>query len=187
MNFMFKLTAFKYFKIRKKMKKLTILLLAPCFVFVNNTTKANNLNIEIIQCTEIKDNKKRLQCFDNYVAKNLTAKEQNKTKHLNPIKAPAANTQTDSELISSFGQAHRYSEKEREFDELTAIIKTVSKTLRKEWKIELENGQIWLQKGGDKRAKFSEGDSIIIVRGIMNSFQLKKVGTKRRIRVNRIK
>ena len=154
------------------MKKLTLLLLASSVVFVSNITKANNVNIEIIQCAEIKDNKKRLQCFDNYVAKSLTAKEQNNTKHSNPIKTPVADTQTESELVSSFGQAHRYSEKEREFDELTATIKTVSKTL--------------LQKGGDKRAKFSEGDSIIIVRGIMNSFQLKKVGTKRRIRVNRI-
>lgn len=168
------------------MKKLTLLLLASSVVFVSNITKANNVNIEIIQCAEIKDNKKRLQCFDNYVTKSLTAKEQNNTKHSNPIKPPVADTQTESELVSSFGQAHRYSEKEREFDELTATIKTVSKTLRKEWKIELENGQIWLQKGGDKRAKFSEGDSIIIVRGVMNSFQLKKVGTKRRIRVNRI-
>ena len=89
-------------------------------------------------------------------------------------------------MISSFGQAHRYSKKEREFDELTSTIKSVSKTLQKEWKIELENGQVWLQKGGDKRAKFTEGDTVIIVRGIMNSFQLKKVGTKRRIRVSRI-
>ena len=58
--------------------------------------------------------------------------------------------------------------------------------MHKDWEIELENGQVWLQKGGDKRAKFSDGDSIIITRGVMNSFQLKKIGTKRRIRVRRI-
>lgn len=164
------------------MKNLPILLFVSCVVFISNITKADNLSIEIIQCAELKDKKQRLHCFDNYVASNLTETVggQNKTKEL----AIAAEPQ--SELISSFGQAHRYSEKEREFDELTATIKSVSKTLQKEWKIELENGQVWLQKGGDKRAKFSEGDSVIIVRGIMNSFQLKKVGTKRRIRVSRI-
>ena len=45
------------------MKKLTLLLLASSVVFVSNITKANNVNIEIIQCAEIKDNKKRLQCL----------------------------------------------------------------------------------------------------------------------------
>ena len=168
------------------MKNLPTLLFVSCVVLISNITKADNLSIEIIQCAELQDNKQRLHCFDNYVAKSLTAKDQNKAKNVNPIKTTVVDTQTESELISSFGQAHRYSKKEREFDELTSTITSVSKTLQKEWKIELENGQVWLQKGGDKRAKFTEGDSVIIVRGIMNSFQLKKVGTKRRIRVSRI-
>ena len=43
-----------------------------------------------------------------------------------------------------------------------------------------------MEKGGDKRAKFSAGDTVVIERGIMNTFQLKKVGTKRRVRVRRI-
>lgn len=40
-------------------------------------------------------------------------------------------------------------------------------------------------KGADRRAKFYQGDPIVITREIMNICQLNKMGTKRIIRVNR--
>ena len=68
---------------------------------------------------------------------------------------------------------------------MTSTVKSARKNLHKIWKIELENGQNGTEKGGGRRAKYSMGDPIVIARGIMNSFQLKKIGTKRRIRINR--
>ncbi|AWB59385.1 hypothetical protein [Colwellia sp. Arc7-D] len=170
------------------MKNLPKLLIASYVVFISNMASAENLSVEIVQCSEMKNNQQRLQCFDSYVAKNSTLNSENKIDSTSKLEVSTINTKAEGEkeLVSSFGKAHRYSEKEREFDEFKSTIKVASKNLHKDWEIELENGQIWLQKGGDKRAKFSDGDSIIITRGVMNSFQLKKIGTKRRIRVRRI-
>ena len=80
------------------MKNLTILLFVSCVVLTSNITKADNLSIEIIQCAELKNKKQRLHCFDNYVAKNLTATvgDKNKTREM----AIAAKTQTESESES---------------------------------------------------------------------------------------
>ena len=149
---------------------------------INNVATAANITPDLIQCAKVKSEKQRLQCFDDYVDMYTTKIADNITIVNEPIRSEI---QDKKKLVSSFGQAHRYSNKEREFDEMTSVIKSVRKNLHKKWEIELDNGQVWIEKGGDRRAKFSEGDTIIITRGIMNSFKLKKVGTKRRIRVNR--
>jgi hypothetical protein len=177
----------------------TIILLTSSLAF-NNYVVALELAPDIKKCAKIDIETKRLQCFDEYVVKITSSKENiissNNIKNTEDITSPQEQSVTvdvapskeinEEVLISSFGKAHRYSEKEREFDEMTSVVKSAKRNLHKKWKIELENGQVWIEKGGDKLAKFSAGDPIIIIRGIMNSFQLKKVGTKRRIRVNRI-
>tara|TARA_R110000787_G_scaffold152335_4_gene266206 strand:+ start:234 stop:752 length:519 start_codon:yes stop_codon:yes gene_type:complete len=171
------------------MKLLKILLLVTSFAVTSQFVAAKNLTPDLIKCTNIKNDKQRLQCFDHYVVKNTALVQEKITPAaVTAIEKKSATTaiESDKSLISSFGQAHRYSNKEREFDEMTSIVKSAKRNLHKKWKIELENGQIWIEKGGDKLAKFSAGDSIVIVRGIMNTFQLKKVGTKRRVRVRRM-
>jgi hypothetical protein len=164
------------------MKLIKIIILVATIGTNSNLVTAANLTTDLVQCANIKSEKQRLQCFDDYI-------DRHSTKIAGDITIVSEPKETEikdkMELVSSFGQAHRYSNKEREFDEMTSTVKSASKNLHKNWEIELENGQIWVEKGGDKRAKFSEGDPIIITRGIMNSFKLKKVGTKRRIRVNR--
>ncbi|TWX73710.1 hypothetical protein [Colwellia sp. C1TZA3] len=164
------------------MKLIKIIILVAIVGVISNFVTAANLTPDLVQCANMKSEKQRLQCFDAYIDKNSTKIAGDITVVSEP---KTTEIQDKEQLISSFGQAHRYSNKERKFDEMTSIVKSARKNLHKKWEIELENGQIWIEKGGDRRAKFSEGDAIIITRGIMNSFKLKKVGTKRRIRVNR--
>jgi hypothetical protein len=177
----------------------TIILLSSC-LSISNYVAAFELAPDIKKCAIIDNSAKRLQCFDEYIQNYSPVKEEmtfsnnvkntgdtsTKQEQPTPIVIVATKEQTEEKLISSFGQAHRYSEKEREFDEMSSVVKSAKRNLHKKWKIELQNGQVWIEKGGDKLAKFKEGDSIVVMRGIMNSFQLKKVGTKRRIRVRRI-
>ncbi|SEL34855.1 hypothetical protein SAMN05216262_109113 [Colwellia chukchiensis] len=168
------------------MKYLKSLLITTTLM-ASFTSSAAAIAPELLRCSKLTDNTLRLQCFDKYmqrvssIAANNTAK--NKQPPKTSVKAEAKN---EEKLIASFGHAHRYSEQEREFDQLTAVVKSAARNLKKQWNIVLDNGQVWREKGGDKRAKFAPGDTIIITRGIMNSFQLKKQGTKRRIRVQRI-
>ena len=171
------------------MKLINIMLLVASFTVASNFASAENLTTDLIKCTNLKNDKQRLQCFDDYVVKDTTLLEEKISPEIDSAivsKSVSTDTKSKENLISSFGQAHRYSNKEREFDEMNAIVKSAERNLHKKWRIELENGQVWMEKGGDKRAKFSAGDTIVIARGIMNTFQLKKVGTKRRVRVRRI-
>ena len=170
------------------MKTLLLKLLVVSIAITSQIVTAADLTPDLIKCSNLKNDIKRLQCFDEYIVKSSTKKQTMLTNKSSTIKANqpiTSKTENKEELISSFGQAHKYSKKEREFDEMKSTIVSATKNLHKKWKIELENGQVWIEKGGDKRAKFSAGDSVIITRGIMNSFQLKKVGSKRRIRVQR--
>jgi len=171
------------------MKPINIILLIACFSMTSKFVAAEYLTPDLLACANVKSEKQRLQCFDNYIVQNKTLpsdKISSKTHTTTPVESVTPDAQSEEKLITSFGQAHRYTNKEREFDEMESIVKSAKRNLHKKWKIELENGQIWIEKGGDKRAKFSQGDSVVIVRGVMNSFQLKKIGTKRRIRVRRI-
>lgn len=164
------------------MKIIKIIILVATIGATSNLVTAANLTPNLVQCANMKSEKQRLKCFDNYIDKNSTKI----AGDIIIVSEPkATEIKNKEELVSSFGQAHRYSDEEREFDEITSRVKSARKNLHKKWQIELENGQVWIEKGGDRRAKFSEGDHIVITRGIMNSFQLKKIGTKRRIRVNR--
>ena len=140
----------------------TIILLSSCLA-ISNYVAAFELAPNIKKCAIIDNNSKRLQCFDEFVLNELLVKEEvvpsnnakiikntvSKQEQTTPIVIVATNEQTEEKLVSSFGQAHRYSEKEREFDEMSSVVKSAKRNLHKKWKIELQNGQIWIEKHFD--------------------------------------
>lgn len=141
---------------------------------------AQEISDELLKCDEIKDDVKRLNCFDMYIVKNK------KNLEIKSNKQELSKANIDN-LTSSFGVAHKYTNEEREFSEITATITSVKRNKRNKWIITLDNDQIWHEKRGDKHAKFIVGDEVIIKRGMMNGFKLKKLGTKRVINVMRVK
>ena len=172
------------------MCSIRILTLSLLFFF-SPFSAADVLPDQLTTCAAIVKNKDRLACFDDVVASaKLNVKVSgNELTRRNGSSAqpPIKKAVSTNALVSSFGLAHLYSEKERAFDELTSTVSSAKRNKRGKWILTLENGQVWFEKGGDKLAKFVEGDSVVIKRGIMNSFRLKKIGTKRVIRVARKK
>jgi len=145
-------------------------------ILVVNLSQATSItNPKLLKCKEISENIQRLKCFDDAMA--------TVTK---PPKSAIKKEISNNTLESSFGKTHINTKEEDEFNTIESIIKSAKRNKRKKWVLELENNQIWMEKGGDKMASFKKGDSIIIKRGIMNSFKLKKIGTKRRITVKRM-
>ncbi|MEP4300084.1 MAG: hypothetical protein ABJ340_10495, partial [Paraglaciecola sp.] len=69
---------------------------------------------------------------------------------------------------------------------ISAVITSVKLGPYKKYAIQLDNGHIWKQTD-DKRLKLSKGDNVIIQRGALNSFFIKKDGMNTRIRVKRVK
>ncbi|WP_448554196.1 hypothetical protein [Thalassotalea montiporae] len=178
------------------MKKITLML---SLVFISLTASANpshSLKAQLLTCQSETDSLKRLVCYDG-VAKSLSSELPTKQPEVNTDKVPAATSesvlaaparkspkivQVDAEDI--FGQEAKF--KSSQVDEVRFVIKSVTLSKRKKWRFVFENGQKWEQKDTDRFAKFVAGQEVIIKRGVMNAFYLKKPDANRTIRVKRI-
>ncbi|REL28700.1 hypothetical protein DXX93_20430 [Thalassotalea euphylliae] len=157
---------------------------------------ATSLAEQLMACRGEVDSLKRLVCYDGLAA----ASKQKTTSHTTlpaaSTVAPVANT-TSSVVTTSapkaitvnaqdiFGQEAKF--KSNQVDEVRFVIKSASLTHRKKWRFVFENGQKWEQKDTDRFGKFVAGEEVIIKRGVMNAFYLKKPSANRTIRVKRIK
>ncbi len=156
-------------------------------------------------CAKITENVKRLKCFDSLVSQNkkLLINQQNSekkqanknlnsatTKLSSATAAVALVTKTkmnQAQLVASFGQAHLASKDERAFEVVEFVVKSAKLKLSQKWQLTFNNNQTWQTKEFNQFVKFKTGDIVIIKRGVMNAFHLKKKGSKRTIRVQRIK
>ncbi|REL37191.1 hypothetical protein [Thalassotalea euphylliae] len=180
------------------MKKITLML---SLVFISLTASANpshSLKAQLLTCQSEADSLKRLVCYDG-VAKSLSSELPAKQPAVNADKVPATASenvlaaapakkspkivQVDAEDI--FGQEAKF--KSSQVDEVRFVIKSATLSKRKKWRFVFENGQKWEQKDTDRFAKFVAGQEVIIKRGVMNAFYLKKPDANRTIRVKRIK
>ncbi|MBB1397940.1 hypothetical protein [Pseudoalteromonas sp. SG44-8] len=155
------------------------------------TVHANEVNLKALQaCTFIENDFNRLLCYDNTMAgKSLTKPETTKT-----LTPPASSvTATADVAVASkqivkvknedFGLEHKELVKEND-NEITAVVTNVKEAPYGELIISLNNGQQWRQIGSDS-LRIDQDDTVIIERGMFNSFLLKKAGQNRSIRVKR--
>jgi len=166
-------------------KFILIFVLFSCTAFAQT-----NLKESLVLCKTQSDSLKRLTCYDNVVEALSDNKAKLKEKPAKKAEIANANNpkpiQPENQLAEKkFGQEEKY--RTDEVDQVRFVIKSATLSLRKKWKFEFENGQRWEQKDSDKFAKFVAGDEVLIKRGVMNAFYLKKIGSKRNIRVKRIK
>lgn len=169
----------------KKLLVTSLLLLAV------QPTVANEFEAQIATCAKISDSLQRLVCYDK-VAKRIADKPQDVA--IKPVTKPSAKTsevkqtKADDSSISAtelFGNEGKVIKKS--VDEVIFTIKTAKQNLRKKWQFVFENGQKWEQRDSDKFAKYQAGEKVIIKRGLMNAFYLKKLDANRTIRVKRVK
>ncbi|MBB1309163.1 hypothetical protein H5162_06985 [Pseudoalteromonas sp. SR41-8] len=155
------------------------------------TVHANEVNLQALQaCTFIENDFNRLLCYDNTMAgKSLTKPETTKT--LTPpassVTATADVAVASKQIIKvkneDFGLEHKELVKEND-NEITAVVTNVKEAPYGELIISLNNGQQWRQIGSDS-LRIDQDDTVIIERGMFNSFLLKKAGQNRSIRVKR--
>ena len=149
---------------------------------IAGTAQANEVNLQALQaCTFVENDFNRLLCYDNVMAGKSLSKpvkkqqiEQPKTKQSEQI------VKTKNE---DFGVEHKEVAKVND-DQINAIVKSVKTAPYGELIIELENGQQWRQIGSDK-IKLKVNETVIIERGVFNSFLLRIEGQNRSIRVKR--
>jgi hypothetical protein len=155
------------------------------------TVHANEVNLQALQaCTFIENDFNRLLCYDNTMAgKSLTKPETTKT-----LTPPASSVTATADVVvaskqivkvknEDFGLENKELVKEND-NEITAVVTNVKEAPYGELIISLNNGQQWRQIGSDS-LRIDQDDTVIIERGMFNSFLLKKAGQNRSIRVKR--
>lgn len=174
---------------RKYLFVITIIVLA-------GSVNANPNSQSLKECVLIENNEKRLNCFDLLtVHLKKSSKVATKTG-LIPTKEVAF-TEAKVEDVSEKRESESQSaveifgvEHNRKIDgpeELTFTIKKVITNPYGQRKFIFENGQVWQQTDSIKKGKFKTGSGVIIKRGALNSFSLKKSGASRTLKVKRIK
>ncbi|KPZ65287.1 hypothetical protein AN392_01441 [Pseudoalteromonas sp. P1-16-1b] len=167
------------------MNKHLLSLLALASVPVLAATPINEQALQA--CSFIENDFNRLLCYDNTIAgKSLT-----QSARKQPEQPAQANVKADTSTVTApvaikekeFGLEHKEITENGE-ESITSIISSVKKAPYGELIITLENNQQWRQIGSDS-LRLDEGDTVIISRGVFNSFLLKKADQNRSIRVKR--
>lgn len=173
---------------KKQLLSLLVLISAPTFA-------AQEINVQALQaCSFIENDFNRLLCYDNTVAgKPLTKPSEKKTltppkpvANITPnVSAPVAAVTASAPAAKGddFGLEHKEITKDKD-ENITALVSSVKKAPYGELIISLDNSQEWRQIGSDS-LKLKESDTVVISRGVFNSFLLRKDGQNRSIRVKR--
>lgn len=169
---------------------------------ISVVAKADDLTA-IKACAQIEDSLKRLVCYDQAAAALVDKKSTKKaattavtTKKASPaLKQPTEVVNTPVTEKSSkkeqFGIEHvknqqKTKEQESEEQDVTFIVKSLDKSIRKRWIIAFENGQVWKQ-NDTEYINLSVGDTVHLSKGLFGAIYLKKDGSNRRIKVRRQK
>lgn len=171
------------------LKKVVILMTILLF---SSVSSADTLATKVHHCAQIQESVLRLSCFDKLaiVYKNNTGLAVN-TPTINivskPIK-PIVKTQAEKE--SDFGGENiKKKQLQESGNALEAVVYTVSninKNIYKELTITFDNGQVWKQ-SDSRKLRLKKGDDVEISTAMLGTFFLKKVNTKKTIRVKRLK
>ncbi|TPH15692.1 hypothetical protein [Litorilituus lipolyticus] len=189
------------------MKKINLLISAIVLsssVSIVYAADEQKLATSVKQCAQELDNFARLNCFDRLASQLKVSAKQAPKKHIQPAKpeeiiAPVSKPKpvVKSEASATkpirnednFAKAHlekTAEEKAEEVTEITATVTKVTKLMRGQLKIALDNGQVWQQKDSGK-LRLEEGQEILLETGALNAIYLKKVDENKRIRVRRVK
>ena len=193
------------------MRKITLLLTLALTSVATSASAATTLAGQLIACRGEVDSLKRLVCYDGVAAAlQQNAKSDTELPAASAVAVPVTNANTKSPATNnsavatapsttignapqaitvnaedSFGQEAKL--KSRQVDEVRFVVKSVSLTPHKKLRLTFENGQKWEQKDTSRFGKVLPGDEVIIKRGALNAFYLKKPSANRTIRVKRIK
>ena len=176
------------------MKKIILSLSALC-LFSTSAAASNAIK----DCRTIENDLHRLMCYDAAVdalhnkqaiappVAQIKSTEQIKPKapqvNVTPV-TPEKKVVTNNVANTEFGLEHKSIAKEGDSQELVSVLSAVKKAPRGELILTLDNGQVWRQLGTDS-FRVKTGQTVVISRGMLNSFLLKIEGKNKSIRVKR--
>ncbi|RXE94854.1 hypothetical protein [Pseudoalteromonas phenolica] len=113
------------------------------------------------------------------ISQSVMKAEENK-----PVKAQKVTKKPQSKA-NEFGLEKSKQAAAKKLDEIRSTVVKITKNPRGQRTFTLSNDQLWKQKDAD-RFTAKEGDEVIIIRGVFDSFRMKKAGTNRLIQVKRV-
>lgn len=181
----------------KQLTSKTLAVLAV-FLMMPSLSHAETLAEAMEKCRLVNNSLKRLVCFDQLAQRANTLEDSDLQEFYanRPVVQPRPNAGEDDQTLpprpvtktqNTFGLETKIKRDEQEEQpELVAVVGKVETNGNYKLVITTEDGMVWTQTDTNK-IKLRTGDEIIISRGMFSSFLLKKVGSKKSIRVRRNK
>lgn len=167
-----------------------------CLAFASTTAADENPAGSVLDCRSLESAEERLKCYDDTVDSQSVPPAAPLPEPASP--EPAAEAPPAAEVAPAAAVASAGATAEDDFglppsadsrpdaDQIEAAISELSRMASGKLAIELENGQLWRQTTSSSM-RLSEGDVVVIRRGSLGSFKLTKAGTKRSMKVKRVK
>ena len=190
------------------MRCLLFVFLGICGVQAISSPSLSEVLVKIEACGEISRPLKRLDCFDRLLQENKSSqgREINEELGAQP-RIGESNSGTDKNPVSPTNSALSPSSKMRvviaeekavipeDFGAVTlnpeagfsVVIERVIKLSRGNYRLVLEGGQVWEEIEHDPRTQYSIGDSVVIKRGVLGTYNIVSKRTSRKNKVKRIK
>lgn len=194
------------------MKILSIIFTSFCLATFSQNSVANDITdlpTRLAKCGQVALAKDRLACFDSLLVKTIENKNPNiakapvaavsepaqvntpvaptKAKVVAPVATVKTQTPKNTEEVNTFAKEHlKKSDSEQTLQSIKSSITKLKKLIRGQWVIDLENGQKWQQKDNVK-IKLKVGYTVIMKKGALGTVYLSKEGSKRSMRVKRLK
>ncbi len=163
------------------MKKILIATL----LLLSTSSYASQINVQALEaCSLVENDLKRLMCYDKVIAGKKISQPITKVEKNKPTKAPKV-VEKPQNKANEFGLEKSKQAAAKKLDEIRSTVTILSKNTQGQRTFTLSNGQVWKQKNSE-RFTAKKGDEVVIIRGIFDSFRMKKAGTNRQIQVKRI-
>jgi hypothetical protein len=162
----------------KKILMTTLLLLTA-------SGYTSQINVQALEaCSLVENDLKRLMCYDKVIAGKKISQpimKDEKDKSDNALKV----VEKSQNKANEFGLEKSKQVAAKKLDEIRSTVVKITKNPRGQRTFTLSNDQIWKQKGSDSFTA-KKGNEVVIIRGVFDSFRMKKAGTNRQIQVKRI-
>ena len=177
------------------MRNRALVLLVSVLPFSAFLAQAETVGEALAKCSETKNSLQRLVCYDR------VEKQVNRLSGAQagiPVAMPKASnapavsaerrrveTVSQAPKEKQFGLEHKV-KTETLADTFAGKITKIAKTARGKFVLTFNNGSVW-QQTTDTTLKVKEGETVIIERGLLGAFYLKKEGINKRMKVKRVK
>ncbi|VEL95526.1 hypothetical protein ALT761_00480 [Alteromonas sp. 76-1] len=174
------------------MNKRALLLLVSVLPFSAFLAQAETVGEALAKCSETKNSLQRLVCYDRVEKQvNRLSGTQAGIPVAIPSNTPTVASERRREVPVSqapapkgeqFGLEHT----EKLADSFTGTINKITKTARGNLILTFNDGSVW-QQTTSTELKLKEDETVMIQRGMMGAFYMKKEGHNKRMKVKRVK